>query len=206
MLRPRPMNRLRFVSNCTSPSAASASSNQAVESPVLRFIGAAWPAAGQNRTLARPKLRLDEQLGKRRVIGVRLAAGECELDVAGELDPPRPAAAIREPAATQLEIVLRSNANGKPALDLAVQADDFGDGTVESELVGVRCDARRLVAGRPDELIVEIAQIEVKPVAIAGRVCRPARHVEAAKLRNAASHSGERHAVSAVGEPRLLRA
>jgi len=56
---------------------------QAMKCPVFRILCATWPSAGQDRTFARPKLRLDKQLGKRRVIGVGLAAGEANAQVWG---------------------------------------------------------------------------------------------------------------------------
>ena len=83
---------------------------------------------------------------------------------------------IRDGNAAHLRVILGRNDDLQRGGQRAVAPDEFGAVFVESSLVGVRFDAGRLVAGRPDFAGLHVAQKYIAAPAIARGILAPSGH------------------------------
>ena len=118
---------------------------------------------------------LDEQIGERGMHGVRCGGRQDDLRVRGHLDLARPRPMIRDRHAADFRVVLRRHDHLEPGRDRAVAADELGTVLGERDFIGLRFGAARLETGRPALAAGDVAEKNVRPVVVAGRVLAPAR-------------------------------
>ena len=128
-----------------------------------------------------------------------------ELDVARQLDLPRPVAPVRQRDPAHLGVVLRRDGDLEPRLDLVVPARDrrlLGE-ELHEVLLGLPPDG---LPGRgPDGAGVDVAQVDELAPGVPRRVLAPPGHgVPATEARSPAGVRDDRH-VGAVREDLRLR-
>jgi hypothetical protein len=91
-------------------------------------------------------LRLQEQLGERRVSLVRAARIETYFGVTGEVKLARPAAVVDDRDYPDFRVVVRRDANGQARLKVAIPAEEVGPPRAEDGLIVFCRTAQRLMA------------------------------------------------------------
>ena len=96
--------------------------------------------------------------------------------------------------------MLRRDRYRKPALNFVIHARNLSQIRFAANCVLRGNDASRLIPGRPDVSIIQIADIDVESIRIACFVACPASNCDAAQFRAAASHLAQTNVVFAVRE------
>ena len=134
VVRPRPRNRARSVSNCVGAAEFGRtrdglSVRRHVDRPDRRLVGRAGAAAAQDRLGGRRPLGFEEELAERRVAGVAAVVEEHDLGIAGQLELARAGVVVGQRDPADLGAGFGRDRDLGQALDLAVEA-------AERDLVG----------------------------------------------------------------------
>jgi hypothetical protein len=86
--------------------------------------------------------------------------------------PPKPVPPTRVPK----KKVVNIKEVRQPTFQTAIQSRNFGNARLDNELILRRIHPRRLIAGRPHEVVVQVAEINIESVGVARRVIQPASY------------------------------
>ena len=179
--------------------------DQPVRQPPAPLVGAARAPAREQRPPLRHRLGLHEQLGEGRMSGIRGARLQHHLEIARDLEAPRPGRGVLDAAVADLAGLVRCDRDRQRGEDVLLDAQDLDAPGREVHLVVVGIAAARLVAERPEPARIKIAQVDEVAVAVLDRVGPPAGQRDVVAFGVAAAGVGDQRRVAAIGEGLQVR-
>ena len=162
------------------------------------FIRAPRSTASQQSAGRFIELGFQKELRERWVSLVSATVVQAYLCIAGQFQFARLAAVIDKRHRPHLGIGVRHDTNRPTRLDVAVQAAEFSLVSVKLAFVLISFAAQRLIAGGPDFVLSQVADVNELTPAIARHIFAPAADIKAPPRADSGPNGRNHNAVLAV--------